>query len=144
KSRTGSLRPTQVRGGVRPARGSGAGAHGHAFDRNAAGADRRGGRAEGRAAQPEGGAAQALMHGALASGWPQDERMTVAATRTRDRILEASLALFNQDGLAAGSTHRIAAELGISSGNLHYHFKAKQLIVGGLFRRFEERLSASL
>lgn len=64
--------------------------------------------------------------------------------RTRDRILEASLMLFNQDGLAAVSTHRIAAELGMSPGNLHYHFKTKQLIVGGLFRRFEERLSACM
>jgi AcrR family transcriptional regulator len=82
------------------------------------------------------------MHGVarVAAGrWP-----TVAATRTRDRILEASLAVFNQDGLAAGSTHRIAAELGISPGNLHYHFKAKQLIVGVLFRRFEDRLSACM
>ncbi len=70
--------------------------------------------------------------------------MPVAATRTRDRILEASLALFNQEGLAAASTHRIAAELGISPGNLHYHFKARQLIVGALFRRFEERLSACM
>ena len=70
--------------------------------------------------------------------------MTAATTRTRDRILEASLMLFNQDGLAAGSTHRIAAELGISPGNLHYHFKAKQLIVASLFRRFEERLSACM
>jgi AcrR family transcriptional regulator len=70
--------------------------------------------------------------------------MPVPATRTRDRILEASLALFNQDGLAAVSTHRIAAELGISPGNLHYHFKAKQLIVGALFRRFEQRLSACM
>ena len=70
--------------------------------------------------------------------------MTAPATRTRDRILEASLALFNEDGLAAVSTHRIAAELGISPGNLHYHFKAKQLIVAGLFRRFEERLAACM
>lgn len=70
--------------------------------------------------------------------------MTVPATRTRDRILEASLALFNDDGLAAVSTHRIAAELGISPGNLHYHFKAKQLIVAGLFRRFEERLASCM
>jgi len=70
--------------------------------------------------------------------------MPVVPTRTRDRILDASLALFNEDGLAAVSTHRIAAELGISPGNLHYHFKAKQLIVGGLFRRFEERLSACM
>jgi AcrR family transcriptional regulator len=71
-------------------------------------------------------------------------RATVPATRTRDRILEASLALFNQDGLAAVSTHRIAAELGMSPGNLHYHFKAKQLIVTSLFRRFEERLAACM
>jgi AcrR family transcriptional regulator len=70
--------------------------------------------------------------------------MTAPATRTRDRILETSLALFNQEGLAAVSTHRIAAELGISPGNLHYHFKAKQLIVAGLFRRFEQRLAACM
>ena len=68
----------------------------------------------------------------------------VVATRTRDRILDASLALFNEEGLAKVSTHRIAAELGISPGNLHYHFKAKQLIVGTLFRHFEERLSACM
>jgi AcrR family transcriptional regulator len=65
----------------------------------------------------------------------------VVATRTRDRILQASLALFNEEGLAKVSTHRIAAELGISPGNLHYHFKSKQLIVSTLFRHFEERLS---
>jgi AcrR family transcriptional regulator len=70
--------------------------------------------------------------------------MTAPATRTRDRILEASLALFNADGLPAVSTHRIAAELGISPGNLHYHFKAKQLIVASLFRRFEERMASCM
>ena len=64
----------------------------------------------------------------------------MASLKTRERILEASLALFNAQGLAAVSTHRIAAELGISPGNLHYHFNAKQLIVERLFRRFEERL----
>ena len=64
----------------------------------------------------------------------------MASSNTRDRILQTSLALFNALGLAAVSTHRIAAELEISPGNLHYHFKAKQLIVERLFRRFEERL----
>ena len=39
---------------------------------------------------------------------------------TRDRILLTSLALFNEQGLAAVSTHKIAAELGMSPGNLHY------------------------
>ena len=70
--------------------------------------------------------------------------MTAVATRTSDRILDASLALFNDEGLAKVSTHRIAAELGMSPGNLHYHFKAKQLIVGTLFRHFEERVSACM
>lgn len=70
--------------------------------------------------------------------------MTVAATRTRDRILSASLALFNAEGVPAVSTHRIAAELGISPGNLHYHFKAKQRLVETLFRRFENRLAACM
>ncbi|MDM0077418.1 TetR/AcrR family transcriptional regulator [Variovorax sp. J2P1-59] len=64
----------------------------------------------------------------------------MASSNTRERILQASLALFNAQGLAAVSTHRIAAELEISPGNLHYHFKAKQLIVDRLFRRFEDRL----
>lgn len=64
----------------------------------------------------------------------------MASSNTRERILQTSLALFNAQGLAAVSTHRIAAELDISPGNLHYHFKAKQLIVERLFRRFEESL----
>lgn len=68
----------------------------------------------------------------------------MAAPKTRDRILLAALRLFNDDGLPAVSTHRIAAELGISHGNLHYHFKSKRLIVGWLFRRFEERLAPCL
>jgi AcrR family transcriptional regulator len=68
----------------------------------------------------------------------------VAASKTRDRILEAALRLFNDEGLPGVSTHRIAAELGISPGNLHYHFKSKRLIVGWLFRRFEDRLAPCL
>lgn len=64
----------------------------------------------------------------------------MAINSTRDRILLTSLALFNAEGLAAVSTHKIAAEMGISPGNLHYHFKTKQLIVDWLFRRFEQRL----
>jgi AcrR family transcriptional regulator len=67
--------------------------------------------------------------------------MSAAGSGTRDRILEASLRLFNEQGLAAVSTHRIAAELGISPGNLHYHFKTKGLIVAWLFRRFEHRVT---
>ena len=68
----------------------------------------------------------------------------MAVPSTRDRILATSLALFNEEGLATVSTHRMAAELGISPGNVHYHFKSKRLIVAGLFRRFEGRLAACM
>ncbi|MFT4103039.1 MAG: TetR/AcrR family transcriptional regulator [Burkholderiaceae bacterium] len=59
---------------------------------------------------------------------------------TRDRILQTSLAMFNAHGLAAVSTQKIATEMGISSGNLHYHFKTKQALVERLFSRFAQRL----
>lgn len=61
---------------------------------------------------------------------------------TRERILQTCLALFNADGLAAVSTHRIAAEIGISPGNLHYHFRTKEQIVAWLLRRFEQKIEA--
>lgn len=68
----------------------------------------------------------------------------MAGSDTRDRILETSLALFNREGVAAVSTHRIATETDISPGNLHYHFKTKQQIVTWLFRRFEARIAPCL
>ena len=70
--------------------------------------------------------------------------MAAAAPKTRDRIVDAARRLFNEHGLPAVSTHRIAAEVDISSGNLHYHFRSKRLIVAWLFRRFEDRLTPCL
>jgi len=65
----------------------------------------------------------------------------VAGNPTRERILQTSLRLFNEHGLAAVSTHRIAAEVDISAGNLHYHFNTKEKIVDWLLRRFEDRMN---
>jgi AcrR family transcriptional regulator len=61
---------------------------------------------------------------------------------TRNNILDMALWLFNEEGLAKSSTNRIAAELGISSGNLYYHFDSKEQIADWLTRRFEDRISA--
>ena len=46
-------------------------------------------------------------------------------TRTPELILEASRKLFNQQGYAATSLSEIAAAVGISQGNLTYHFPSK-------------------
>ncbi len=61
--------------------------------------------------------------------------------KTRDRILETALRLFNQEGLAKVSTNRIATELEISPGNLYYHFKSKEQLVEWLFRRLEKEIA---
>jgi len=44
---------------------------------------------------------------------------------TADRILEAARELFNSKGYAATSLTEIAASIGISQGNLTYHFPSK-------------------
>jgi len=65
-------------------------------------------------------------------------------TKTRDRIIEASLALFNAQGERNVTTNHIAAHLGISPGNLYYHFPNKQAIVAELFAGYESRVDAFL
>ena len=64
--------------------------------------------------------------------------------KTRDRILNTSLALFNDEGEAHTTTIDIANEMDISPGNLYYHFKGKDEIIAELFQQYELALSSTL
>ncbi len=59
-----------------------------------------------------------------------------APRRTAERILETTLALFNRFGAPNVSTALISSELGISPGNLYYHYPAKEELVNALFERY--------
>jgi len=56
---------------------------------------------------------------------------------TRERILEECRRLFNERGPAEVTTAEISAAVGISEGNLHYHFRRKEQMVEALFDAFE-------
>ncbi|HEU5101440.1 MAG TPA: TetR/AcrR family transcriptional regulator [Roseiflexaceae bacterium] len=55
--------------------------------------------------------------------------------KTRERILATALRLFNESGTAPISTNHIANALGISPGNLYYHFRNKEEIIRALFEQ---------
>ncbi|MCP1648793.1 TetR/AcrR family transcriptional regulator [Pseudomonas sp. GD04087] len=63
---------------------------------------------------------------------------------TRDRIAQASLELFNAQGERSVTTNHIAAHLGISPGNLYYHYRNKQVIIAQLFAEYESHVDQFL
>jgi AcrR family transcriptional regulator len=67
-----------------------------------------------------------------------------APRRTAERILEATLDLFNRFGEPNVSTTLISADLNISPGNLYYHYPAKDELINALFDRYEKSLGQLL
>jgi AcrR family transcriptional regulator len=56
------------------------------------------------------------------------------AADTRQRILDAARRLFNERGVHATGVREIARALGMSPGNLAYHFPTKDLLVEAVLR----------
>lgn len=55
--------------------------------------------------------------------------------KTKDKIVQISIELFNRSGVVAVTTNHIAKEMGISPGNLYFHFANKEEIIRQIFRQ---------
>lgn len=64
----------------------------------------------------------------------------VERSKTKDKILRTALALFNNEGENQVSSVDIASVMGISPGNLYYHYKGKDEIIVQLFADFEDEI----
>jgi AcrR family transcriptional regulator len=74
----------------------------------------------------------------------RDKMQQKAPRRTRERILDLSLRLFNEFGEPNITTTVISEEMSISPGNLYYHFRNKDDIVNSIFSQFENEIERML
>lgn len=63
--------------------------------------------------------------------------------KTKDRIIEASIELFNTQGERNVTTNHIASHLNISPGNLYYHFRNKEEIIRHIFTKYADHMQTS-
>jgi len=64
--------------------------------------------------------------------------------KTREKILLQTLDLFNQKGVDQVSVLEISQTMGISYGNLTYHFKKKDDLVQALYVQMQHELDAAI
>ena len=63
--------------------------------------------------------------------------------KTKDNIIITANKLFNLHGTKAISTNHIAKEMGISPGNLYYHFRSKKDIIRSIANDFRNELEST-
>ena len=63
---------------------------------------------------------------------------------TKDKIITTAIDLFNIHGTKAISTNHIAKKMGISPGNLYYHFRSKNDIIRSISDNFSNELGSVL
>ena len=61
---------------------------------------------------------------------------------TKDKILFTAIELFNQKGYKNVSIKEVADAMGISPGNLTYHFKTKESLIGAIYEAMRDETQA--
>jgi AcrR family transcriptional regulator len=62
--------------------------------------------------------------------------------KTKEKILVVALEMFNATNTQAATTNHIAKEMGISIGNLHYHYKNREEIIRHLYEQYRTKMTA--
>lgn len=63
---------------------------------------------------------------------------------TADRIIDAAVKLFNAEGISQVSLRSIAEEVGISHGNLAYHYSNKGEILDEIYGRMKQEMDNAI
>lgn len=63
---------------------------------------------------------------------------------TKDHILKTALDLFNADGLSKVTLRTIANKMGISQGNLSYHYKKREEIIESLYFQLVDKVDENM
>jgi len=61
--------------------------------------------------------------------------------KTRERIIAFAVDYFNENGFQKSSLKSLAAALGISDGNLRYHFRTKGDLAMAIYLELHERIN---
>jgi len=62
----------------------------------------------------------------------------------KEDILETARRLFNESNTQAVTTNHIAKEMGISPGNLHYHYSNREEIIRMLYQKLKDESSLEI
>ncbi len=61
--------------------------------------------------------------------------------KTKDKIIESAIQLFNNSGVSNVTIRQIAAKIGISHGNLEYYYKNKEILIVAIYNGMTEEMS---
>lgn len=68
---------------------------------------------------------------------------TTPKLKTKEKIICTAVKLFNESGIQNITSRHIAAELGISHGNLDYHYKTKEDLLLGIYEKMREEVTTT-
>lgn len=61
--------------------------------------------------------------------------------KTKDKIISKAIEMYNTLGVTNVSSRNLSSELGISHGNLEYHFKTKAVLINAIYSKMSESIA---